>query len=104
MDFDKAIGRACTIKQTVRDNEIRHYNGILTAMRRLGQVGRSLPLQSRAAPVAERELGSTSVIPASLRRRRQQACGRRPLKVSEEEKHGLEHGLGRRRCTSVYSR
>jgi type VI secretion system secreted protein VgrG len=37
IDFDKAIGRACTIKQTVRDNEIRYYNGILTAMRRLGR-------------------------------------------------------------------
>ncbi len=36
IDFDKAIGKSCTIKQITYDNKIRYYNGILTATRRLG--------------------------------------------------------------------
>jgi type VI secretion system secreted protein VgrG len=36
INFNRAIGRACTIKQTTYDNKIRYYNGILTATRRTG--------------------------------------------------------------------
>ena len=36
INFDKAIGRACTIKQMTYDDKIRYYNGILTATRRIG--------------------------------------------------------------------
>src|SRR5882757_536378 len=37
INFDDAIGRACTIKQTTHDNKIRYYNGILTATRLTGK-------------------------------------------------------------------
>ena len=37
INFDKAIGRACTIKQITYDDKIRYYNGILTATRRIGK-------------------------------------------------------------------
>src|ERR1700674_2805736 len=36
INFDDAIGRACTIKQITYDNKTRYYNGILTATRRTG--------------------------------------------------------------------
>ncbi len=36
INFDDAIGRACTIKQIIYDNKTRYYNGILTATRRTG--------------------------------------------------------------------
>ena len=36
INFDDAIGRACTIKQITYDDKIRYYNGILTATRRTG--------------------------------------------------------------------
>ena len=39
INFDDAIGRACTIKQITYDNKIRYYNGILTATRRTGNTG-----------------------------------------------------------------
>ena len=39
INFDDAIGRACTIKQTTYDNKIRYYNGILTATRQAGKMG-----------------------------------------------------------------
>jgi len=37
IDFDKAIGRSCTIRQTTYDDKIRYYNGILTSARQLGR-------------------------------------------------------------------
>src|SRR5258707_13565205 len=37
IDFDKAIGKSCTIKQITYDNKTRYYNGILTATRRVGK-------------------------------------------------------------------
>jgi type VI secretion system secreted protein VgrG len=37
INFDDAIGRACTIKQTTHDNKVRYYNGILTATRLTGR-------------------------------------------------------------------
>jgi type VI secretion system secreted protein VgrG len=37
IDFDKAIGRSCTIKQITYDDKIRYHNGILTATRRVGK-------------------------------------------------------------------
>jgi type VI secretion system secreted protein VgrG len=39
INFDDAIGRACTIKQITYDDKIRYYNGILTATRRTGKTG-----------------------------------------------------------------
>jgi type VI secretion system secreted protein VgrG len=39
INFDDAIGRPCTIKQTTYDNKIRYYNGILTEARRTGSTG-----------------------------------------------------------------
>jgi type VI secretion system secreted protein VgrG len=36
IDFDKAIGKACTIKQITYDNKTRYHTGILTATRRTG--------------------------------------------------------------------
>ena len=39
INFDNAIGQACTIKQTTYDNKIRYYNGILTATRQAGKMG-----------------------------------------------------------------
>jgi type VI secretion system secreted protein VgrG len=39
INFDDAIGRACTIKQTTYENKVRYYNGILTATRRVGRSG-----------------------------------------------------------------
>ena len=37
INFDKAIGQACTIKQITCDDKTRYYNGILTATRRIGK-------------------------------------------------------------------
>jgi len=37
VDFDKAIGQACTIKQVTYGEKTRYYNGILTSTRRLGK-------------------------------------------------------------------
>jgi len=51
INFNRAIGRACTIKQTTYDNKIRYYNGILTATRRTGSTADPLSLPSHAAPV-----------------------------------------------------
>jgi type VI secretion system secreted protein VgrG len=39
INFDNAIGQACTIKQITYDNKIRYYNGILTATRQAGKMG-----------------------------------------------------------------
>jgi len=49
INFDDAIGRACTIKQTTYDNKIRYYNGILTATRRTGNTGELFHYISRCA-------------------------------------------------------
>jgi type VI secretion system secreted protein VgrG len=37
IDFDKAIGRSCTIRQTTYDHKIRYYSGILTVARQTGK-------------------------------------------------------------------
>jgi type VI secretion system secreted protein VgrG len=37
IDFDKAIGKSCTVKQITYDDKTRYYNGILTATRRVGK-------------------------------------------------------------------
>jgi type VI secretion system secreted protein VgrG len=37
INFDNAIGRACTIKQTTYGDKVRYYNGILTATRQAGK-------------------------------------------------------------------
>jgi type VI secretion system secreted protein VgrG len=37
INFDKAIGRSCTIKQFTHGDKIRYYDGILTATRRTGK-------------------------------------------------------------------
>lgn len=37
IDFDKAIGRSCTITQKTYEGKTRYYNGILTSARRLGR-------------------------------------------------------------------
>jgi type VI secretion system secreted protein VgrG len=37
INFDDAIGRACTIKQITYGDKIRYYNGILTATRQAGK-------------------------------------------------------------------